>query len=168
MYSLIVYSSSKKTINGHCHNHCHILIYICILCRLIPILYMWSCSKLALSTICCVVFFTLIQITGITPLSVGCIMGDLSIVKNLLQNLKLSHCRKPCKTVSWRLNILWEWAVTSSCLAKASVLSLYLILFVAESVASTSRSSLWWSPTHHGIPFDTTGWRRLWEYKGTP
>ena len=40
MYDLIVYTPSRKTINGHCRNHCHILIYICILCRLIPILYL--------------------------------------------------------------------------------------------------------------------------------
>lgn len=57
---LIVYTSNRQTINGHCQNTFHILIYICILCRLIPTLYMWSCSKLSLSTICCIVFFTLI------------------------------------------------------------------------------------------------------------
>ena len=45
-----------------------------------------------------------LQNTGITPLSVGCVMGDLSLVQKLVHamRLKLSRIGKPYKAVSVR------------------------------------------------------------------
>ena len=73
-----------------------------------------------------------IQKTGITPLSVGSVMGDLHIVQILVQAMtfKLSRSGKPCKKVSnWVIcPFIWRWTMPT-CMTAASVLNLHVWLF---------------------------------------